>query len=240
MKVDQAQNKGTLYLIPNVLSENTQDKVIAPQVRNILLQVDYLLVENVRTVRRYISSLKIDKAIDTFHFEIADKNLDMFRAKELMEPILNGKDGGIISEAGCPGIADPGSMLVLYAHQHHIKVVPVVGPSSIFLALMASGFNGQKFTFHGYLPIDKQQRVQQIKILEKQASTSGETQIFMETPYRNNQLFQDIINHCKNNTRLSVSKDLTGENEWVKTMTIAEWKKQVPDLNKQPCIYLIS
>jgi 16S rRNA (cytidine1402-2'-O)-methyltransferase len=236
---DQTQNKGTLYLIPNVIYENTHEEVITRQVREILEQLDYLLVENIRTTRRFISSLKLGKPIESYRFEVADKSLDLELARELMNPINIGKDAGIISEAGCPGIADPGSLLVKLAHDHDIKVVPLAGPSSIFMALMASGFNGQKFTFHGYLPIDKQSRAQQIKLIEKYALSSDETHIFMETPYRNNQVMKDLLKYCQSSTRLCIAKSLTGKNEWVKTKNIGEWKKTIPDLHKEPCIFLI-
>jgi 16S rRNA (cytidine1402-2'-O)-methyltransferase len=236
---DQTQNKGTLYLIPNVLYENTQEQVITPQVREVLEKVDYLLVENIRTARRFISSLKLGKPIGSYHFEVADKELTLETAMELMKPIIQGRDGGIISEAGCPGIADPGSLLVKLAHQHDIRVVPISGPSSIFLALMASGFNGQRFVFHGYLPIDKHARGLQIKLLEKNALRFDETQIFMETPYRNNQLMQELIQHCQSTTRLCIAKSLTGKNEWIRTKNIGEWKNALPDLHKEPCMFLL-
>jgi 16S rRNA (cytidine1402-2'-O)-methyltransferase len=236
---DQTQNKGTLYLIPNVLYENTQEKVITSQVREVLGRLDYLLVENLRTTRRYISSLKLGRPIESYHLELADKELDIKEAARLLKPIMEGRDGGIVSEAGCPGIADPGSMLVKLAHQNQIKVVPLSGPSSIFLALMASGFNGQRFVFHGYLPIEKEARGKQIKALEKNIFKFDQTQIFMETPYRNNQLLQDLILHCQSTTLLCIARSLTGKNEWIMTRSIGEWKKFIPDLNKEPCIYLL-
>jgi 16S rRNA (cytidine1402-2'-O)-methyltransferase len=236
---DQTQNKGILYLIPTVLYEDTQDQVITRQVREVLNQLDYLLVENLRTARRYISSLKLGKPISSYHFELADKSLGIQDALVLLKPIIEGRDGGIISEAGCPGIADPGSVLVQLAHQHQIRVIPLSGPSSIFLALMASGLNGQRFRFHGYLPIEKQERERQIRLMENNIFKFDETQVFMETPYRNNRLLQDLINHCQTNTLLCIARSLTGKNEWIVTKRISEWKKSIPDLNKEPCIFLL-
>lgn len=225
-------------MIPNVLYENTQDKVITAQARQILANLDYILAENLRTARRFIASLNTGRPVESYQMELANKDLTRDMAVGLMQPLLKGRDAGILSEAGCPGIADPGSLLVKLAHRYEISVVPVSGPSSIFLALMASGFNGQKFAFHGYLPIDKKDRGRAIRMLEKNAMT-GETQIFMETPYRNNQLMKDLLFHCQPSTLLCVAKNLTGEREWIKTKSIEEWKKEVPELNKEPCIFLL-
>lgn len=233
------QKKGALYLIPSTLYENTQDMVINLQTRETLRHIEYLLVENIRSARRFISSLKIGREIDSYVFEQLDKNTPAIEATRLMQPLLEGKDGGIISEAGCPGIADPGSLAVEAAHRLDIRVVPLSGPSSIMLALMASGFNGQKFSFHGYLPIDKVKRASAIQQLEKNAKKFGETQIFMETPYRNNQMLADVIKSCNGGTRLCIAKSLTGEHEWIKTKTIDAWSKDVPDLHKEPVIFII-
>lgn len=235
----EEQKKGCLYLIPNVLYENTQDKVINLQTRQALERIEYLLVENVRSARRFISSLKISRAIDSYVFEPLDKNTTREDAMRLILPVLEGKDAGIISEAGCPGIADPGSIAVEAAHRHDIRIVPIPGPSSIMLALMASGFNGQRFTFHGYLPIERRQRAEAIRRLEKNAIRFEETQIFMETPYRNNQLLQEILSACQPTTRLCIAKGLTGESEWIKSKTISHWQKQIPDLHKEPVIFII-
>lgn len=237
---NRKQNKGSLYLIPSTLYENTQDRVINLQTRETLKKIEYLMVENIRSARRFISSLNIGREIDSYFFEQLDKNTTPMEAERLLKPLLGGKDGGVISEAGCPGIADPGSLAVEAAHRLDIRVVPVSGPSSIMLALMASGFNGQKFAFHGYLPIDKQKRAAAIRQLEKNAAKFDETQIFMETPYRNNQMLADILKNCEASTRLCIAKSLTGEREWIKTRTIAEWAREIPDLHKEPVIFIIS
>jgi 16S rRNA (cytidine1402-2'-O)-methyltransferase len=158
---------------------------------------------------------------------------------EFFSGLLAGRDVGLMSEAGCPGIADPGAEIVAFAHQKGIKVVPLVGPSSILLALMASGFNGQSFTFHGYLPIDKVQRSQKIKELENLSEKNKQTQLFIETPFRNNPMLEEILKTCHPNTRLCIACNLTGEDEMVQTKSIADWKKQVPDLHKKPVIFLL-
>ena len=158
---------------------------------------------------------------------------------KLCAPLLRGKDMGVLSEAGCPGIADPGNLAVTFAHEHNIDVVPMVGPSSIFMALMASGLNGQSFVFHGYLPIDKQKRIQAIKAIERDAMNKKQTQIFMETPFRNIHLFGDLLKTCKPYTKLCVAKNITGANEMIKTLTIKDWKNAKVDLHKEPVVFLV-
>ena len=231
--------KGKLYLIPVIIAEGTADDVILPQVKEIVKNTDHFLVENIRTARRFISILKTGKVIENIHFEVLDKKTDDTKIKDLLKPALSGKDMGIMSEAGCPGIADPGSKAVLLAHRLGIPVIPLVGPSSIFLALMASGFNGQKFKFHGYLPIDKGERVKAIKQIEKESQQHNQTQIFMDTPYRNNQLLEDLIKNCSKNTHLCIAKDITGADEFIKTRSIAEWRNTKPELHKIPVIFVL-
>ncbi len=231
--------KGKLYLIPVIIAESTVDNVILPQVREIVKNTDHFLVENIRTARRFISALKTGKPIEDIHFEVLDKKTDETKVKDFLKPVLSGKDLGIMSEAGCPGIADPGSKAVLLAHQLGIQVIPLVGPSSIFLALMASGFNGQKFKFHGYLPIDKGERVKTIRQLERASQQQNQTQIFMDTPYRNNQLLEDLIKNCSKNTLLCIAKDITGAGEFIKTKSMAEWKTTKPELHKIPVIFVL-
>jgi 16S rRNA (cytidine1402-2'-O)-methyltransferase len=232
------QKKGTLYLIPTPLSDD-QGKSISPEVMEVVTSLDNFLVENVRTARRFISSLNTGKVIENISFNLLDKNTPPDTISALMKPVMNGMDIGVMSEAGCPGIADPGNLAVQFAHQYDIRVVPLTGPSSIFMSLMASGFNGQSFVFHGYLPINKNERVQSIKKIEKNALQLHQTQIFMETPYRNNQLVADLIKSCSPSTKLCIARDITGGQEMIRTKRMHEWKKSIPDLHKIPVIFLI-
>ena len=231
--------KGKLYLIPNVIAENTSQDVIAQQVREVVKTTDYYLVENIRTARRYISSLKTGRVLEDLEFEVLDKKTKFVQLSEMFEPIFEGSNIGIISESGCPGVADPGSMAVAFAHERKIEVVPLVGPSSLLMALMASGFNGQKFCFHGYLPIDKKEASIAIKSLETESNKNRQTQIFIETPFRNNQIFQSLISHCRPETQLCVAKDISGPNEYIKTKRIRDWKNEKPELHKVPVVFLL-
>lgn len=228
----------SLFLIPTPLAEPTHDKVLSPQIRAVIGQTDYYFVENLRTARRFISSLKTGRVIDELHFFLLDKDTLEAEVRNYFKQIPENQDVGIVSEAGCPGVADPGAVAVKIAHQLGIQVIPLVGPSSILLALMASGFSGQSFAFHGYLPIDKNAKVQRIKQLEREAA-KGQTQIFMETPYRNNQLLEDILANSQPNTLLCIACNLTAEDELVRTRTVTDWKKQKPDLHKKPTIFLM-
>lgn len=232
-------SSGIVYIIPNVISENTQEEVIPQQVKNAILACDYFLVENVRTARRFISSLKLGLVIEDLEFETLDKNTSFEDCIDLVQPILEGKSAGIISESGCPGIADPGARLVHMAHQFGITCKPIVGPSSILLALMSSGFNGQSFAFHGYLPIDKKERQQRIRSLEKESKEKDQTQIFMDTPYRNEQLLTDILKVARKDTFLCIARDVTGEKEVVFTKSVGKWETGDIALNKIPTIFLI-
>ena len=233
------KEEGILYLIPNVLADNTAQSVISPQVREVVKHTTHYLVENPRSARRYISSLKLDLSIPSLQMETLDKNSTEHQIKELLGPAFKGHDMGIISEAGCPGIADPGALAVASAHANGLRVVPLPGPSSIFLALMASGFNGQSFTFLGYLPIEKKARIEAIKQMEKDSLRNTRTQIFMETPFRNNQLLEDLKNTLHPGTLLCVAKDITGAGEYIRSRTVAEWKKTKVDLHKVPTIFLV-
>lgn len=228
---------GKLYLIPNVISDGSEHAVIPVHVKEVISDLKFFLVENVRTTRRYISSLRLGMVINDLKFDVLDKNTPIEQIPVLMQPILQGEDIGIISESGCPGIADPGSVAVAYAHRKNIQVIPLVGPSSILMALMASGFNGQSFVFHGYLPIDKSKKKEKLKSMEQAAIKMEQTQVFMDTPYRNQQLLEDIIATCKPNTLLSIAKDITGKNEMISTRTIAEWKRHPPSMHKIPVIF---
>ena len=202
--------KGKLYLIPTPLSPDFLQKIVTGEMTEVVKGLDYFLVENLRTARRFVSSLKLGKVIEDLHFNLLDKKTSSGEIHRLCAPLTIGQDIGVLSEAGCPGIADPGNLAVAYAHQHGIEVVPLVGPSSIFMALMSSGFNGQSFAFHGYLPIDKQKRTQAIKALEKEVLRSRQTQIFMETPFRHDHLFSDLMRCCQPNTKFSLASVLSG------------------------------
>ncbi|MBT3210323.1 MAG: SAM-dependent methyltransferase [Bacteroidetes bacterium] len=231
--------KGNLYLIPTTLGENNFSEVIPPHIIEIIEKVDVFVVENIRTSRRYISSLKISKAIREIEFLELNKNTDIKEISGFLQIIFEGKNMGLISEAGCPAVADPGMELIRIAHMHKIKVVPLVGPSSILLALMASGMNGQNFAFSGYLPIKNPQRVNRIRFLEKRAMKENQAQIFMETPYRCGNLLEQIVQTCNSQTRLCIACDLTLKNESIETRTIAEWKKDLPDINKRLVIFVL-
>lgn len=230
---------GKLLMIPTVIAENTQETSISAGAKNAITECDYFFVENVRTARRYISSLRLGLTIEDLTFEILDKKTSFEDCFELIQPLIEGKTAGVISESGCPGVADPGAKLVHMAHQFGIQVVPYVGPSSILMALMASGFNGQSFTFHGYLPIDKKARQQSIRSLEKESFEKNRTQIFMDTPYRNEQLLRDIIKTARKDTFLCVAKDITGKNEHIMTKPVSKWKVGDMTLHKSPVIFLI-
>lgn len=234
-----SQKLGKVYLIPTVIAEDTMDQTLPASIKLTVNNLKYFLVENVRTARRFLSALGIKNPIDNLHFEELNKRTSEVELKHLFAPVMQGENIGIMSEAGCPGVADPGALAVNFAHEHHIQVIPLVGPSSFLLALMASGFNGQSFVFHGYLPIDKAERNKAVKQLEKQAHDQHQTQIFMETPYRNNQLFDAVLKNCRNTTKLCVARGVTGPDEYIKTMSIGDWKKNKSDLHKIPTVFLI-
>jgi len=230
---------GKLFLIPTVLAERTSEIVISPQVKAVVLHTQNFLVENIRTARRFISSLRLGITIEDLQFEILDKKTKPAELERIMQPLFAGVDVGVMSEAGCPGIADPGSAAVAYAHEKKIQVVPLTGPSSMFLALMGSGFNGQSFAFHGYLPIDKQDRINAIKQLEGESARHNKTQIFMETPFRNNHLFEDLKSTLSPHTKLCIAKNLTGSDEFIQTKTIQDWRKAKLDLHKIPVVFIL-
>lgn len=230
--------KGKLILIPSVIADETQHKVIPPQVINELPSIHHFLVENIRTARRYLSSLKIYDSIDALDFKLLNKETSVLEVAELFQPIYQGHNLGILSEAGLPGIADPGALAVQYAQEHDIAVVPLVGPSSIFLALMASGLNGQQFAFNGYLPIENLERENAIRTYERESGLKNQTQIFIETPYRNSTLFTTFLKILKPTTRLCLAVDLTGSNEFIKTLAISQWKSKPVTIPKLPAIFL--
>lgn len=229
---------GKLYLIPTIISEETQEEVIPPRVKQVLPHLVHFLAEDVRTARRYLSSLKLFPSIESLHFEVLNKETPDEKIPELLRPLGQGHDMGVLSESGCPGVADPGSKAVLFAHQQGIQVVPLVGPSSLLLALMASGLNGQQFAFHGYLPIDGTELASRLKVLERESKARNQTQLFIETPHRNNSLYEQFLKHLQPDTLLSVALDLTGKSEKVATRTIAQWRKGNHSWPKTPMVYL--
>ncbi len=231
--------KGKLYLIPTTIAEDTQGIVIPSQVRNVLPTIQHFLAEEIRTARRYLSSLKVYESIEPLHFQVLDKKTKAAELKEFFKPIEEGKNIGVLSESGCPGVADPGALAVHYAHQYGITVVPLVGPSSLLLALMGSGLNGQRFAFHGYLPIDAKDRQQAIRELEKESKQKNQTQLFIETPYRNQTVFNDLIKTLAPSTQLCVAYDLTGSAEMIKTKVVSVWKTEKVVLDKLPCVFLL-
>lgn len=232
-------SQSTLFLLPTVLAPETTNSVLSPQIREIISRTDIFFVENLRTARRFISELKTGRKIDELTFFELHKDTPRSETQQQIRELLKlGKDAGILSEAGCPGIADPGAAAVGLAHEAGIRVTSLVGPSSIVLTLMGSGFNGQSFTFHGYLPIDKGERSKRIKELEKKAQ-SGQTQLFMETPYRNGALFDDLLRTCQPQTLLCLGSNLTAEDELLKTLSIKQWQQQKPDLHKKPTMFAL-
>ena len=230
---------GKLYLIPATLGDSKIEAVIPESVKNIVNSINHYIVENQRTARRYLKKLGIKMPIDKLTFYTLNKHTLPDEINNFLQPVFQGRNVGIISEAGCPGIADPGSEIVKLAHQKNIRVIPLTGPSSIFLALMASGMNGQNFAFVGYLPIKKDEKLKRIRFLENRSFAENQTQIFMEAPYRNQHLLNDILNTCQNNTLLCLSVNITLEKEFIQTKTISEWKKDIPDINKMPVIFLL-
>jgi 16S rRNA (cytidine1402-2'-O)-methyltransferase len=226
-----------LFMIPTVLADGTEGEVLSPRIIEVIRELDIFFVENVRTARRFISSLKLGKVIDELTFIELHKDTPEAMTFEALKGL--DKNAGVISEAGCPGIADPGAVAVNIAHQLGIQVVPLVGPSSILLAIMGSGLSGQSFAFHGYLPIDKAMRKKAIQALERESRQRQQTQIFMETPFRNNQLLETLLETCLADTMLSIAADITGPEEFMKTKTIRNWKVNKPDLHKRPTIFLI-
>ena len=229
--------KAIVYLIPSLLDENGLH-TIPPYIIEAVKNCQVFFVENERTSRRFLKQIWKEMVIDNYEWftihKAEEEAISIFKQK-----LKEGKTIGIISEAGCPGVADPGQLLVAAAQEMNVEVKPMVGPNSILLALMASGMNGQQFHFIGYLPIDNQQRMQAIKELETESKKKNCTQLFIETPYRNNQLIEVILKTCNPSTRLCIAVDITGEKEWIKTKTVSEWKKEKIDIHKRPAIFLL-
>ena len=231
--------QASLYLIPVTLGETSIEQVLPTYNKEIILQIKYFIVENIRSARRFLKKVESNINIDELTFYELNKHTKPEDIENYLNPMVNGFHVGIISEAGCPAIADPGSDIVAIAQKKNYKVVPLVGPSSILLSLMASGFNGQGFAFHGYLPIEGSERIRKIKQLENLIHHEHQTQIFIETPYRNQKLVEDIIKHCTPSTKLCIAMNITCENEYIRTLSVKQWAKQLPDMAKQLCIFLL-
>ena len=232
-------DQGKLYLIPTTLGESDPLAVLPQTVKHKISELRYFIVENEKTARRFIKMICPEKSQPSLILYTLNKHTESSELPEFLNPCLKGEDVGLLSEAGCPGVADPGADVVHIAHQQNIQVIPMVGPSSILLAMMASGMNGQRFAFKGYLPINKQERKKELKRLERWSLEQNESQIFIETPYRNNKLLNDLIQLLDSNTELCVACDLTLSTEFIKTMPILTWKKNTVDLNKRPTIFII-
>lgn len=228
-----------LYMIPTTLGDTTLERVLPPDLTQIISSISVFIVENIRTARRFLKKVNPAIVIDQLTFFELNQHTDKNDISRYLEPLQQGNDIGIISEAGCPGIADPGADVVHIAHMKDIQVVPLVGPSSILLALMASGMSGQNFAFNGYLPIKNPEKSQQIKLLERRMQTEGQTQVFIEAPYRNLQLLDELLKNCEPRTLLCIAVDITLDTEFIKTKPVSYWKTHIPDIQKKPAIFMI-
>lgn len=228
-----------LYLIPVTMGDTSIEKVLPSYNREIILQIKYFIVENIRSARRFLKKTEPSINIDELTFYELNKHTDFNQIESYLHPLSKGENIGIISEAGCPAIADPGADIVAIAQQKNYRVVPLVGPSSILMSLMASGFNGQSFAFLGYLPIDTNEKSKAIKNMEQRIYAENQTQIFIETPYRNTKTVEDIIRNCRPSTKLCIAVNITCDDEFIKTLSIKNWIKQLPDMNKKTCIFLL-
>lgn len=232
--------EAALYLIPTTLGDTEIERVIPEYNRRIISAIKYFIVENVRSARRFLK--KIDRAIDIdkLTFFVLDEHTDVTKIEPFLAPLETGSAIGVLSEAGCPAVADPGAAIVALAHKKSFRITPLVGPSSIIMALMASGFNGQNFAFNGYLPAKPDARVQRIKQLENRVYKENQTQLFIEAPYRNMQLLSSLLSSLKGETKLCIAAGITCSEEYIRTKSVAEWKKSpLPEINKIPAIFLL-
>lgn len=232
-------SKGKLYMIPTTLGETEPLEVLPISIKRIIEEVDYYIVENEKSARRFIKKISPRKSQPNLHISLLNKFTDAAIIPTFLDPCLNGENVGILSEAGCPGIADPGADVVRIAHQKGIVIVPLVGPSSIIMALMASGLNGQNFAFNGYLPIETAERKKAIKKFEKISRENNQSQVFIETPYRNNNLLQEFVRTLSKNTLLCVATDITLVTEFIATKLVGDWIPDAVDLHKRPTIFII-
>lgn len=228
-----------LYLIPNLLGETPVEQVLPAYNHEIIMGIRHFIVEDVRTARRFLKLVDRSIDIDQLTFYTLNKHTNPDEVASMLKPLEEGSPMGVISEAGCPAVADPGADVVAIAQRKGLKVVPLVGPSSIILAVMGSGFNGQSFAFNGYLPIEPDERIKTLKKLEQRAYTESQTQLFIETPYRNAKMMADILKACRPQTHLCIAAGLTTQDEYIHTRTIKEWAGKLPNIDKIPCIFLI-
>ncbi|NHM07330.1 SAM-dependent methyltransferase [Flavobacterium sp. CYK-4] len=230
---------GKLYLIPVTLGDNDPTEVLPATIKRTIAFIDDYIVENEKTARKYIKSICPEKVQATLRLSTLNKHTDSREHIAMLQPCLEGKNVGVMSESGCPGVADPGAAIVKIAHAKGIQVVPLVGPSSILLALMSSGMNGQSFAFNGYLPIDKSEKKSALKYFEKLSTDKNQSQIFIETPYRNNKLLEDLVQMLQPQTLLCIATDITLPSEYIKTLSIQQWKKTSVDLHNRPTIFIL-
>ena len=229
----------TIYLIPVTLGDMEHSRALPAYNREVVLSLKHFIVENVRTARRFLKKMEPSIVIDTLSFSEWNEHLSPREVSDMLSPMEAGESVGVMSEAGCPAVADPGADVVAFAQRKGYRVTPLVGPSSILMALMASGFNGQRFAFQGYLPVEASKRIERMKALEARMYAEEETQIFIETPYRNNKLLEDFIRVCTPSTRLCIASNITCDDEYIRTRPVKEWARNKPDLKKKPTIFLI-
>ncbi|MDN6281030.1 MAG: SAM-dependent methyltransferase [Psychroflexus sp.] len=237
--MNEPTSTGKLFLIPNLLGDQAPLEVLPLSIRKVIESIDHYIVENEKVARHFIKKISPKKSQNKLHIQKLNKFTSELEIPDFLNSCIEGHDVAIISDAGCPGVADPGAVIVDLAHQKKIDVIPLVGPSSILLGLMASGLNGQSFSFTGYLPIDKNERKKSLKKLESRSQKENQTQIFIETPYRNNQLIDDMCRTLNPMTKLCVAVDLTTDNEFIRTKIIKDWCNEKIDIHKRPAIYLI-
>lgn len=230
---------GVLHLIPVMLGDGDARSMLPQTTIDTISALDYFIVENEKSARRFLKSAAHPRPLQQLTLERFDKDSSLRRAEQLLRPLLAGRSAGVLSEAGCPAVADPGALLVAAAHRQRLRIVPHVGPASLLLALMASGFNGQRFAFHGYLPVPHDDCRKEIARLERESCSNDTTEIFIETPYRNDALLKTLLEICDANTRLCVASDLTLATETIRSMTIAEWKQNQPAIGRRPSVFVL-
>lgn len=228
-----------LYLLPVTLGDTPIETVLPSYNHDIIVHIRHFIVEDIRSARRFLKKVDRNIDIDSLTFYPLNKHTSPEALSGYLKPLEAGESMGVISEAGCPAVADPGADVVAIAQRKGLRVIPLVGPSSIILSVMGSGFNGQSFAFHGYLPIDTSERIKTLKLLEQRIYSENQTQLFIETPYRNHKMFDDIVSTCRPQTKLCIAANLTCEGEYIKTRSIKDWKGHCPDLSKIPCIFLL-
>ncbi len=228
-----------LYLIPVTLGDTNLTNVLPAYNKEVVLSIKHFIVEDVRSARRFLKKVDREINIDSLQFYPLNKHTSKEDISGYLDPLIKGESIGVISEAGCPAVADPGADVVAIAQRRNLKIVPLVGPSSIIMSVMGSGFNGQSFAFNGYLPVDQNERIKRLKALEQRVYNEDQTQLFIETPYRNNKMAEDIVNNCRPSTKLCIAANITCDNEYIRTKSIKEWQGKLPDLSKIPCIFLI-